>query len=201
MSQPYVHPAAICDCDDIGQGTRIWAYAHVLSGAHIGQNCNVADHVFVEGGAWVGDNVTLKNNVCVWEGVRLEDDVFVGPNVTFTNDRYPRSPRMMQARERYSEKENWLSRTIVRQGAAIGGGATITPGIELGRYCLVAAGALVTHNVEPFSIVAGVTATHAGYVCTCGHRLSGHYAETDCDACGELAITRALLADSPRILT
>jgi len=196
MSKAFVHPAAICDSQDVGEGTRIWAFAHVLSGARIGRNCNVADNVFVEGGSWIGDNVTLKNNVCVWEGVTLEDDVFVGPNVTFTNDRYPRSPRMMQARGRYTTKDQWLSKTTVRRGAAIGGGATIVPGIELGCYCLVAAGALVTRSVEPYAIVAGATATPAGYVCSCGQRLSGHYAETDCDACGELGSSRQAVTAS-----
>ena len=103
------HPAALVETDDIGAGTRVWAFAHVMRGARVGSNCNVGDHAFVEAGAVVGNNVTLKNNVCVWAGVTLEDDVFVGPNATFTNDRYPRSPRMPEAAARYETPERWLS--------------------------------------------------------------------------------------------
>src|SRR4051794_10602280 len=102
MNPPYVHPAALVESDEIGPGTRVWAFAHVMRGARIGANCNICDHAFVESGASIGNNVTLKNNVCVWMGVTLADDVFVGPNVAFTNDRQPRSPRMPQVGPRYA---------------------------------------------------------------------------------------------------
>ena len=112
----------------------------------------------MEAGATVGDNVTIKNNVCVWMGVTLEDDVFVGPNVTFTNDRFPRSGRMPHAGKRYLRREDWLEQTIVERGASIGANATILPGIRVGRYCMVAAGALVTADVPPFALMIGVPA-------------------------------------------
>ena len=88
----FVHPTAICEAADVGEGTRVWAFAHVLAGATVGCDCNIGDHAFIEGGAQVGDRVTIKNGVMVWEGVTIEDDVFCGPGVVFTNDRYPRSP-------------------------------------------------------------------------------------------------------------
>ena len=125
------HETAIVESETIGEGTCIWAYAHVLDGAKIGANVAIGDHAFVEGGAVIGNNVTIKNQVCIWEGVNIEDDVFVGPRVTFTNDSNPRSPRMEKAKERYSETENWLGRTSVRRGASIGAAATICPGRKL----------------------------------------------------------------------
>lgn len=131
MPATYIHPTAIVDSREIGAGTRIWAFAHILEGAVIGCNCNIADRVFVEGGGRIGDNVTVKNNVCVWQGITIEDDVFVGPNVTFTNDRYPRSPRMPEVRHRYAETHRWLESTVLRRGCSVGANATVLPGIEL----------------------------------------------------------------------
>src|SRR6516164_3302911 len=107
MSNRYFHPSALVEAEAIGDGTRIWAFAHVMRGAAIGCHCNLGDHTFVESGASIGDNVTIKNNVCVWLGITLEDDVFVGPNVAFTNDRWPRSARMTQARSRSGQIDNW----------------------------------------------------------------------------------------------
>ena len=89
----YVHPRGLCETSDVGSGTKIWAFAHVLAGARIGRDCNICDHVFVEGRVIIGDRVTLKCGVQLWDGVTLEDDVFVGPNATFTNDRFPKSRR------------------------------------------------------------------------------------------------------------
>ena len=155
MDDRYFHPAALVESDDIGAGTRVWAFAHVMRGARVGRNCNVGDHAFVEAGAKVGDNVTLKNNVCVWAGVTLEEGVFVGPNATFTNDRYPRSPRMPEASHRYSSPELWLSTTVVERGASIGANVTIVPGVRIGRYSMIAAGALVTADVPPFALMVG----------------------------------------------
>ncbi|MEO8270926.1 MAG: hypothetical protein ABI557_14480, partial [Aureliella sp.] len=97
-----IHPTALVETEQIGDSTNVWAYAHVMQGARIGNQVNIGDHAFVEGGAVIGDRVTLKNRVCVWEGVTIEDDVFVGPCVTFTNDKNPRSPRMAKVRERYA---------------------------------------------------------------------------------------------------
>ncbi|HEX3601063.1 MAG TPA: acyltransferase [Lacipirellulaceae bacterium] len=185
MADRYFHPAALVETDEIGAGTRVWAFAHVMRGAQVGADCNVGDHAFIEAGACVGNNVTLKNNVCVWVGITLDDDVFVGPNVAFTNDRYPRSPRMREAAARYETPERWLSETFVERGVSIGANATIVPGVRIGRYSMVAAGALVTKDVPPFALMAGAPARVVGYVCRCGQKLLGNFRTTSCDACGE----------------
>ena len=186
-----IHPSALVDdANAIGSGTRVWAFAHVMSGARIGCDCNIGDHAFVESGAVLGDNVTIKNNVLVWEGITIEDDVFVGPGVVFSNDRFPRSPRAVVAQARYANKSTWLEETFVRRGCSIGAAATICPGIELGCYSMIGAGSVVTKNVEPYSLVVGSPAVAVGYVCSCGQRLGGHYLQNDCLACGETAAAR-----------
>jgi len=149
------HPNALVEEGAIvGKGTRIWAFAHVLPGAHIGKDCNICDHVFIEGDVVVGDRVTIKSGVQLWDGVRLEDDVFVGPNATFTNDHFPRSK---QQPDKYAT-------TTVRAGASIGANATILPGLTIERNAMVGAGAVVTRSVPPNAIVAGNPATIVGYV-------------------------------------
>jgi acetyltransferase-like isoleucine patch superfamily enzyme/dTDP-4-dehydrorhamnose 3,5-epimerase-like enzyme len=153
MSDVFIHEKALCETDQVGARTRIWAFAHVLEGASIGADCNICDGVYVEGGARVGDRVTVKCGVQLWDGVELEDDVFVGPNATFTNDRFPRSRR-------------WLDehpRTVVRRGASIGANATILPGLEIGAGAMVGAGAVVTRTVPANAIVAGNPARIRGY--------------------------------------
>jgi acetyltransferase-like isoleucine patch superfamily enzyme len=185
MNSRFNHPAALVESDQIGPGTRVWAFAHVMAGAQIGSNCNICDHAFVESGASVGNNVTLKNNVCVWQGVTLSDDVFVGPNVSFTNDRHPRSPRMPEVRARYERIENWLQPTVVERGASIGANATIVPGVRLGRYCMIAAGAVVTSDVAPFALMVGAPARQIGDLCRCGQQLLGDFRSVACSHCGE----------------
>ncbi|PZR43058.1 WxcM-like domain-containing protein [Paraburkholderia fungorum] len=150
----FVHPQGLCESEHVGAGTRVWAFAHVLPGARVGGECNICDNVFIEGGAIVGDRVTLKCGVQLWDGVELEDDVFVGPNATFTNDRFPRSKHHPEA----------YARTIVRRGASIGANATILPGIVIGQNAMVGAGAVVTSSVPPNAIVVGNPARIAGYV-------------------------------------
>jgi acetyltransferase-like isoleucine patch superfamily enzyme len=184
-SDVYVHPLALVESDQIGAGTRVWAFAHVMAGARVGRNCNICDHAFVETGAVVGDNVTLKNNVSIWAGVTIEDDVFVGPNATFTNDRYPRSARMREARDRYSSTANWLLPTIVERGASIGASATLLPGIRAGRYSMIAAGSVATSDIEPFALMIGAPARLAGYVCRCGQRLANRPVDEHCERCRE----------------
>lgn len=156
MVDVFVHEHGLCETDRVGRGTRIWAFAHVLPGAQIGAECNICDGVFMEGGAVVGDRVTVKCGVQLWDGVELEDDVFVGPNATFTNDRFPRS-------------RQWLDgypKTIVRSGASIGANATILPGLEIGRGAMVGAGAVVTRSVPANAVVVGNPARISGYVST-----------------------------------
>jgi UDP-2-acetamido-3-amino-2,3-dideoxy-glucuronate N-acetyltransferase len=152
--QPFVHERGLCESEQVGSATRIWAFAHVLEGARIGADCNICDGVFVEGGAVVGDRVTVKCGVQLWDGIELEDDVFVGPNATFTNDPMPRS-------------RQWLGeypRTVVRAGASIGANATILPGLEIGIGAMVGAGAVVTRSVPPHAVVVGNPARIQGYV-------------------------------------
>lgn len=195
-----IHATAIVENPEaIGSETNVWAYAHIMAGAQVGNHCNVGDHAFVESGAVIGDNVTLKNQVMVWEGITIEDDVFVGPGVCFSNDRYPRSPRAASAAQRYRDKAHWLETTLVQHGCSIGAGATICPGLKLGRYCMIGAGSVVTKDVEPFSLVIGSPARLVGYVCSCGQKLAGHYLQADCLSCGETVAQRDALATTGRM--
>lgn len=161
MAQPFVHPEGICESENVGDDTTIWAFAHVLPRAVIGSNVNVCDHVFIENDVIVGDRVTIKSGVQLWDGIELHDDVFVGPNATFTNDPFPRS-------KQYSES---FPRTIVESGASIGGGAVILPGVRVGRNAMVGAGAVVTRDVPPFAIVIGNPARVTGYADSAGRRM------------------------------
>lgn len=149
----FVHPAGICESEDIGEGTRIWAFAHVLPGARLGSEVNVCDHVFIENDVVVGDRVTLKSGVQLWDGIRLGNDVFVGPNVSFTNDRFPRS-------KQYPEE---FPITQVDDGASLGAGSVILPGIHVGRNAMVGAGAVVTKDVPANAVVVGNPARIVGY--------------------------------------
>ena len=155
----FVHKCALCESTDIGPGTRIWAFAHILPQAKIGTDCNVCDNVFIENDVVIGDRVTLKCGVQVWDGITLENDVFIGPNVTFTNDPFPRS-------KVYPEN---FARTIVRKGASLGGNSTILPGLTIGMNAMVGAGAVVTRSVPPNAIVVGNPAKIVGYVDTVGN--------------------------------
>lgn len=152
----YVHPRGICESTNIGGGTRIWAFAHVLPKAIIGSGCNICDGVFIENDVSIGNNVTVKCGVQLWDGLNIEDDVFIGPNATFTNDRFPRS-------KIYPEE---FAKTVVRKGASIGANATILPGLEIGAGAMVGAGALVTRSVPPNAIAVGNPARIVGYVGT-----------------------------------
>lgn len=146
---PVIHPSAIAESKTIGDGTRVWAFTHILPGARIGRDCNICDHVFIENDVVVGDRVTVKSGVQLWDGVRLQDDVFVGPNATFTNDRWP--PRRTNATDPWPE-------TVVESGASLGANCTILPGVRIGTHAMVAAGAVVTRDVPPAMLVAGVPA-------------------------------------------
>lgn len=150
----FVHSHGICESSNVGDGTCIWAFAHVLAGAQIGRECNICDHVFIENDVIMGDRVTVKCGAQLWDGLRVEDDVFVGPNVSFSNDRFPRS----------KVHANPLAETKVRKGASIGANSTILPGLEIGRYAMVGAGSVVTRSVPPYAIVTGTPARISGYV-------------------------------------
>lgn len=180
----FVHPKALVETEDIGAGTRVWAFTHVMSGARIGQNCNIGDHCFVESGAVIGDNSTIKNGNMIWEGVTLADGVFVGPHVIFTNDLHPRSPRLPQVHGRYLEKRNWLRVTKIERGAALGAGVVILAGITVGEYAMVGAGAILTRSVPSYALVRGNAATVAGWVCQCGQTLRFRANSATCRGCG-----------------
>ncbi len=167
----FEHPSALVESAAIGRGTRIWAFAHVLKGAQVGRHCNIGDHCFIEGGAQIGDGVTVKNGVAIWEGVVVRDNAFIGPFAVFTNDLAPRSPRFPGAARRYQSKA-WLSRTVVEQGASIGANATILCGLRIGRFAMIAAGAVVTRDVSAHALMVGVPARQTGWVCECGTRLA-----------------------------
>ena len=182
MIAPYLHPDSRVETQVIGDGTRVWAFTHVMAGASIGSNCNIGGHCFIESAAIVGNNVTVKNGTMLWEGVTLEDGVFVGPQVVFTNDLRPRSPRMTRARQRYCDRQ-WLRKTVVEEGASLGAGSVVLAGVRIGRFAMVAAGAIVTRDVPPHALVMGSPARPAGWVCECGARLHFDGATAMCRDC------------------
>ena len=149
----FKHETAIVESDKIGEGTRIWAFVHVLAGARIGGDCNICDHTFIENDVVVGDRVTIKCGVQLWDGITIEDDVFIGPNAAFSNDAFPRS-------KQYPEQ---FLRTLVKKGASIGANATLLPGIVIGEKAMIGAGAVVTRSVPPNAIVMGNPARITGY--------------------------------------
>jgi acetyltransferase-like isoleucine patch superfamily enzyme len=140
----FVHEHALVETTLIGLGTRIWAFAHVMPGARIGADCNICDHTYIEGDVIIGDRVTIKSGVYLWDGLRVEDDVFIGPQATFTNDRFPRSKHPFER-----------PTTRLRAGASIGAGAIVLPGLTIGERAMVGAGAVVTRDVPEDALVVG----------------------------------------------
>lgn len=140
----FVHPLSDVQTNEIGAGTRIWQYCVVFAGAKIGKNCNICAQVLIENDVVIGDNVTVKSGVQLWDGLRIEDNVFIGPNVTFANDIFPRSRESFQ-----------LLETVVKAGASVGANATILPGITIGEKAMVGAGSVVTKDVPAGSVVLG----------------------------------------------
>ena len=165
MSDPgfRAHETSIIeDGATIGDGTAVWHHAHVRSGARIGEHCVLGKNVFVDAAATIGNRVKVQNNVSVYSGVTIGDDVFVGPSAVFTNDLVPRA----------FESEWKITPTFVDEGASIGANSTIVCGTTIGAYAMVAAGATVTKDVSPHALVAGVPASHRGWVCRCGRVIS-----------------------------
>jgi UDP-2-acetamido-3-amino-2,3-dideoxy-glucuronate N-acetyltransferase len=148
-----IHNTADVQTAKIGKDTRVWQFCVVLKDAKIGENCNICSHCFIENDVIVGDNVTIKCGVQLWDGLEVEDNVFIGPNVTFTNDKHPRSKQHPEA----------FTKTIIKKGASIGANATILPGIIIGAKAMVGAGAVVTGNVPAGAVVAGNPAQIKGY--------------------------------------
>ncbi len=149
---------------DIGDGTKIWQFVVILPGARIGAKCNICSHCFIENDVIIGDRVTIKNGVLLWDGMRIQDDVFIGPNATFTNDKFPRSKVWTKS----------FQITTIKRGASIGGGAVILPGIVIGENAMIGAGAVVTRSVPPNAVVAGNPARIIGYVGANSLELNGN---------------------------
>lgn len=143
-----IHVTSDVQTKTIGEGTTIWQYCVILPGAKIGKGCNICSHCFIENGVLIGNNVTIKCGVQLWDGIEIEDNVFIGPNVTFTNDRYPKSHNRQFVPER----------TIIKKGASIGANATILPGITIGEGAIIGAGSVVCHDIPPRTISYGVPA-------------------------------------------
>ena len=133
-----IHPLSDVQSKNIGENTNIWQFCVILKNAQIGANCNICSHVFIENDVKIGNNVTIKNGVQIWDGIEIEDNVFIGPNVTFCNDRYPKS----------GIKNFELEKIIIKKGASIGANSTILPGVTIGENAMIAAGSIVTKNVE-----------------------------------------------------
>lgn len=170
------HASAVIDPgSEIGKGTHIWHFSHIMSGAKIGNGCNLGQNVVVSPGCTIGNNVKIQNNVSIYTGVELEDNVFCGPSMVFTNVINPRS---------HVDRKQEYKKTLVKEGASIGANATIICGITLGRYCFVGAGATVTRNVPDHALMIGVPARQTGWICSCGVRLEPESVDSfRCRAC------------------
>jgi acetyltransferase-like isoleucine patch superfamily enzyme len=153
-----IHPLADVQTVNIGENTTVWQFCVILSGAIIGKHCNINCNVFIENEVTIGDSVTVKSGVQLWDGTSVEDNVFIGPNVTFTNNPYPRS----------KEYPNKHVGPIIRRGASIGANSTILGGVEIGEYCLIGAGSVVTKNVPPHTVWYGNPASHKGFITKTG---------------------------------
>lgn len=149
-----IHPMSDVQSPHIGTQTRIWQFVVILPNANIGADCNICSHVLIENDVIVGDRVTVKSGVQLWDGLRIEDDVFIGPNATFTNDRFPRS----------KQYPSTFPITTIKSGASIGGGATILPGLTIGHRAIVGAGSVVTKSVPDGAVVVGNPARIVRYV-------------------------------------
>ncbi len=157
----FIHKLAEVQSEKIGDETKVWQFVVILKDAVIGKNCNINSHCFIENDVIIGDNVTIKCGVQIWDGLRIEDNVFIGPNVTFTNDKKPRS-------KQYPDE---FDKTLIKEGASIGANATILSGLTIGRYSMIGAGSVVTKNIADNTLWYGNPAKFAAYVCDCGTKL------------------------------
>ncbi len=174
MSEYFVHESSYVDDNvKIGKGTKIWHFSHILRGAEIGENCSLGQNVNVGNNVKIGNGCKLQNNVSVYEGVEMEDYVFCGPSMVFTNDLTPRA--------KYPKGSAGYKKTLLKEGATVGANATIVCGHNIGRWAMIAAGAVVTKNVRDHALMAGVPARQIGWVCECGAILKD---DLECVTCG-----------------
>jgi len=172
----YVHPSALLDEPaQVGEGTRIWHFSHIMAGAVLGRGCNLGQNVFVAGSVRLGNNVKVQNNVSIYDGVVCEDDVFLGPSCVFTNVRTPRS---------HVNRRGEYTTTLVKRGASVGANATIVCGVTVGEFALIGAGAVVTSDVAPHALMLGVPARRKGWACWCGAVLPDAEQGGTCGECG-----------------
>jgi UDP-2-acetamido-3-amino-2,3-dideoxy-glucuronate N-acetyltransferase len=164
MVEPFVHPTAVVDAGvELGEGAKVWHFAHVCTGAQIGARCSLGQNVYVAPGVVLGVGCKVQNNVSLYEGVTCEDEVFLGPSMVFTNVINPRAAIVRRGEFRS---------TLIQRGATVGANATIICGVTLGEYCFIGAGAVVTRDVPAYALVLGVPGTVVGWVSASGHRLS-----------------------------
>lgn len=164
MDKYYVHPTSVVDTDvEIGEGTKIWHFCHIQSGARIGRLCSFGQNVNISNNVVIGNHVKVQNNVSLYEGVELEDYVFCGPSCVFTNDLTPRA--------KYPKGHAGYKKTLVCEGASIGANATIVCGHTIGKWALIGAGAVVTTDVPAYALMLGIPARRKGWVCECGELL------------------------------
>ena len=175
MSEHFIHESAYVDAGaEVGAGTKIWHFCHVMPGAVIGERSSLGQNVVVMPRTRIGNNVKIQNNVSIYEGVELEDDVFCGPSMVFTNVVNPRS---------HVSRKHEYRRTLVKRGASIGANVTIVCGATLGEFCFIGAGAVVTKDVPAYALMTGVPARRVGWMCQCGEKLPSS-GEGACAACG-----------------
>jgi UDP-2-acetamido-3-amino-2,3-dideoxy-glucuronate N-acetyltransferase len=189
----FAHSTAIIDepCE-IGDGTRIWHFSHVMAGAKLGIGCNLGQNVVISSGVSLGNNVKVQNNVSIYTGVELEDDVFCGPSMVFTNVINPRS---------HIVRRNEFQRTLIKRGATLGANSTIVCGVTIGRYAFIAAGAVVTRDVPHFALMMGVPCKRVGWICSCGIRLPDNETEAACPACHQRYVISATSCCLPEDIT
>ena len=172
----FVHESSYADDPvNIGAGTKIWHFSHVMGGAVIGEKCSIGQNVNISSRAVLGNNIKVQNNVSIYDEVILEDDVFCGPSMVFTNVINPRS---------HVSRKHEYKKTVVRQGASIGANATVVCGVEIGQYAFVGAGSVVTKDIPAFALVYGNPATQRGWMCQCGVKLDINNGTPKCQACG-----------------